>query len=389
MVAAGAIRACLTGQWTFQSLFFFDPFDGWWFLNLGRNLCLPTEAWYHAVSLGCVVLLCRKRFVTGVACLALLSTSHPFTGTQFILIVLVWLALEKFFWRNQDVPFWALVSTLGIALVHFWYYLVLLPVSEEHVTLMSQWTLDWSMKAQNMIPAYALVAFMAGWRMRNPQLVSQTLADASNRLLIVWFVVSFLLANHEFAFTPHQPLHFTRGYVWTPLFLLGAPTLIAVFDRLLTFRHIGWLLICMSLAVLMMDNAVWFAGRCRWKTGERIYRDEQALLQYLGSVPDHLLVICESHRVGYFTTVYTKHRAWHSHPYNTPHRDQRIQEVADYLTMNSIPRQWEHMDVAIVLSKSSDLFPNVEQLERKPPWPPPCYENNSFRVVRLRFESDL
>src|SRR5262245_2369956 len=40
----------LSGRPAGESLFAYDPFDGWWFQNWGRNLIFPTEAVYHALA---------------------------------------------------------------------------------------------------------------------------------------------------------------------------------------------------------------------------------------------------------------------------------------------------------------------------------------------------
>jgi hypothetical protein len=41
---------------------FEDWARGWWFFNLGRNVILPTEAFYHVLFLGSILLAARRRF---------------------------------------------------------------------------------------------------------------------------------------------------------------------------------------------------------------------------------------------------------------------------------------------------------------------------------------
>jgi hypothetical protein len=39
----------------------YDPFGGFWFLNVGRNLIFTTEAFYHLIFLGGVLLVVRTQ----------------------------------------------------------------------------------------------------------------------------------------------------------------------------------------------------------------------------------------------------------------------------------------------------------------------------------------
>ena len=242
MAGSGAVYGLVTGTPVGASLWRFDPNQGWWFLNLGRNLVYPTEALYHALALGCLLALLRRRFAVATLLLAVLSASHPFTGIQVIAIVLGWMVIEMLLaWqgakRGQDpfpakgsCPLFAAVLLLGAA--HVGYYLVYLPSFEEHAALMRQWRLAAVLRLENMLPAYALVAGLTVWRCRRWALCREVFSDSRNRLFGVWFAVSFLLANHEWLLAAHQPLHFTRGYLWMPLFLLGAPVLVALVHHL-------------------------------------------------------------------------------------------------------------------------------------------------------------
>ena len=79
----------------------FDPGNGMWFLNLGRNLLYPLEAWYHLLALGAVLLLWRRRWWPALAVLALLAASHPMTGIQFLLLAGAWAVSERFLFRER------------------------------------------------------------------------------------------------------------------------------------------------------------------------------------------------------------------------------------------------------------------------------------------------
>jgi hypothetical protein len=54
-------------EWSYSeirhALFLADPFDGYWFLNLGRNVYLSVEAYYHVLFFGSVVAILRARYL--------------------------------------------------------------------------------------------------------------------------------------------------------------------------------------------------------------------------------------------------------------------------------------------------------------------------------------
>src|ERR1700730_211394 len=73
-----------TGAVPLSHMFHFDPNEGFWFLNLGRTLIFTTEAFYHLVFLGCVVLVLRRQFAAALLGGATLSGSPPFPGVQLL-----------------------------------------------------------------------------------------------------------------------------------------------------------------------------------------------------------------------------------------------------------------------------------------------------------------
>jgi hypothetical protein len=206
-------------------VFSLDPFGGWRFLNFGRHLVYPMEAFYHAVFFGAVLAVVRRRFVVAAALAALLSASHPFTGLQLLAVLGAWGALERIVFRNDTVPNWFVGGIALLRAVHVGCYLVYLPLSPEHRQLMRQRAFAWLLEWPSFVPAYFLVGALAFWRSHTRNRMRVVLADPKARLFAVWLLVSFALANHESVARPVQPLHFTRGYIWSPLFLIGAPAL--------------------------------------------------------------------------------------------------------------------------------------------------------------------
>jgi hypothetical protein len=415
LAASGALFGLITGRPVAESLWRFDPNEGWWFLNLGRNLIYPTEALYHALALGCLLALLRRRFVAATLLLAVLSASHPFTGIQVIGIVVVWMILERVFgWRQPTrVPLWALAAVLLLGAAHVGYYLVYLPRFEEHAVLVEQWRLPAVLRLENMLPAYALVGALAVWRCRRWALCRKVFSDPRNRLLGIWFAVSFLLANHEWFLTAHQPLHFTRGYLWMPLFLLGAPVLVGLlgrkegkregekgeggkggekkkegFDRDAAIGGSGRRLrpgALVLVAVLLMDNAVWFAVHSARPMGSMYLEcDERRLLTWIGrDAPADTLLLADPPLLAYLATVYAPHRAWYSHWANTPHAEQRKDDLRKFLETGAAPEGWKGRSVLILSSDRGELRSLFEPASERRPALRPIYREETVTVWRV------
>ena len=119
--------------------------------------------------------------------------------------------------------------------LHLFYYLYYLPTFPDHRSVSEQYALNWRLRFFTIIPAYGPVAILAIasiWRIGRSRFFSLP----QHRLFFTWFIVAFLLANHEIFMPAKQPLHFTRGYIWTSLFLLGIPGLHYLLDRLRKVR---------------------------------------------------------------------------------------------------------------------------------------------------------
>jgi len=79
-------------------------------------------------------------------------------------------------------------------------------------------------------------------------------------LCLVWYIVAFLFSHHQWFVRPIQPLHFTRGYTWAPLFLMGANNILLLLNSILHTRRKFIRVAGIAGFVLLMvsDNIVWF-----------------------------------------------------------------------------------------------------------------------------------
>ncbi|HEY5656395.1 MAG TPA: hypothetical protein VIY27_01265 [Myxococcota bacterium] len=373
-----------------EQIFAFDPFEGWWFLNFGRNLILPTEAYYHALFLGCVLAVIRERYRLALLLVLLVCASHHFTAVELLLTLLAWAALERLIVRAPRPPWAFPLALLGIAAAFFAYTFGVLEAFEEHREVSAQMKLDWTYEARHIVPAYALVAGLALWRMRGPQRVAAVLAEPRNRLFVVWFAVAFALANHELVMRPIQPLHFTRGYVWLPLFLLGAPVLVGGLQALRerAGSALGAAAAGLVVAVFCLDNAAWLGAfplehvTGRTHAGVVLAPEQREVLRWLDR-PENAgrLLLSEDPAIGYLAPVYTPVRSWQSHRFSTPGYAARGAELKALFRRGRMLPQWEQRRLLILVNSRPGAPSPPAWLARR--GAERVLENPAFAVYRL------
>ena len=360
-----------------------DPFRGWWFLNFGRNMLFPTEAVYHLMVFSIVILILRKKTGPALLLFPLLSISHPFTGIQFLLIFFVWFFIEKVFIGNPDYDFMPLAVTIACLAFHVGYYLIFLPMNPEHKSLMEQWSLNWILHRYSLIAGYGLVGAFALFSVRNKHLLLDTLKKPQNRLFIVWFLVSFLLANHEWFITPRQPLHFTRGYVWAPLFFLGAPSIHALFRWILlrTSKLMRVVAVAAVLLVFLNDNIVWLWVRSAAPTGNYYTQEQKDVLdwfQHTNELDGKELIVSNDALIAYYLTVLTPLKAAVSHQFCTPFSKDRIGEVVQFFLGKK--DVFKNREIVIIENR---LPENPRLVFKKiPAGAVLLHENGPFRIFR-------
>lgn len=347
-------------------LFHFDPFSGWWFINLGRNLIIPHETYIHAFFFGTIIAIFDKRWVLAAFLAFITGISHPFTGVQLLLILASWAALETILLKSKEPGWLWSLAILGILALDLGYFLVFLPhASFEQKVVQKQFEGPWNFSFIGQLLGYALVLVMLIATFIWHQSPRQMWANPVKRLLIVWFLVTFALCNHELIIAPKQPLHFTRGYDWVPLFLLGSPALIAWLTWLLTpsRRVVGGILACALSALFLLDNAAWLTiGWTSPYIGTAIYKPKAlddvirrlkepdakgALVLNLTKTWDGYLIVCE-----------TDQRVWATHPHLTPFFVDRRTQLQDYYEQGVFQGEWKNRKLLILFGpKDREVFP--------------------------------
>ena len=332
-----------------NGLFLLDPESGWWGLNFGRSLLFSCEAYYHAVFLACIYCLLQKRWLAGFLLCFLLSVSHPFTGIELAGIVLAWSVVE-FMVGRRSVPALFVAGSLAIVAFHAWYYLLYLPSFPEHFSVQEQYTLNWRLAWYRMIPAYAFVGLLALAAIARAR-IAPFFRTPSNRLLACWFAVAFFLANHEVVMQARQPVHFTRGYIWTSLFLLGLPALDAV---TMWFRQAAGRWLTIPFVVLfLLDNALWIGSQATNRetvAGARYINPEQhellAALRHQSNAST--LVVSRDETVAYLSAICTSAYPWYSHPFTTPFAAQKKQWQQAFFTSGKPHPSWLNRNVLFI-----------------------------------------
>ena len=371
-----AISGIIASGGSFERIFRFDPGSmGWWCLNFGRIFIYPNEAIYHMLFLAAVVTALKKRFWLSAALVLITCFSHPFTGAELLPILILWALLEIFFIKSKEIPLRYLISIVVIMVLYFGYYAFFLNLFPEHREISEAVRLNWSYTAINFVPAYLLVGLLAMFGIRNLECAKEFFSKSYNRLFAVWFVVAFMLANHEFATkNPMQPIHFTRGYVWMGLFLMGVPSLVMIFDKLLALKVkiLGITLALLLFVIMVFDNALWLSpvqvDSTHSATREFRYLTPsmQELFDWMNNKDNRKRVVVAEHLyTSKFIPTYTPLRSWWSHVYNTPSPKQRKAEIETFFSKGKTVQAWNDMPLLIVASSNQSLNNISEWLKQE------------------------
>lgn len=367
----GIIRGMFvdTEQPFLANMFALDPDGGWWGLNLGRALLFSCEAYYHALFLGAIYCLLSNRWLFCLGLLALLSLSHPFTGIELLGIVCLWAAIELLV-NIREIPKWFVAGSFILLTFHIWYYLFFLEQFAHHQSVREQYSLSWVLRYYRILPAFAIVGCftLASIYIKG---VKSYFSIRNNRLFACWFMVAFLLSNHQWFMEARQPIHFTRGYIWTSLFLMGLPAI----NRFCTTLRVRWgnaALIAFA-AMFLLDNALWFGLRIWFgendKGAEYIVKSEEEVLQNIrNESTTRTIVLGNDNDIAYLSSVYSAATPWYAHPFTTPFASGK-REIQTRFLLTGIPdSSWTHLHLLLVLNKSEDrIFSVSDHLINPPP----------------------
>jgi hypothetical protein len=339
------------------SFYLFDPFAGWWFLNLGRNFVYPTEAFYHLIILSLFLSILLNRIKLAFSLVVLMLLSQPFTGLQYSLIFLFWLFFERFFLGFKIVKISTFILYCLMITFLLFYYLLFLPLFPSHYVLLEQWKLNWNIKGTSIIAAYCVVGLLVYIRCCTLNRFKKCFKSSFCRFLLISAIISFLLANHEFFIDPVQPLHFTRGHIWFPLCLLGLPVIVEIYEKMKSKKW-HYLMIKIIAAVflflMLSDNFIFFYDNCKKSPGIYLTKQEKKLLNVFSENFDKSVVISEDTKLAYLLPVYTSGRPYFGHLYNTPMVNLRIKELKTFFESGEVPEKLYNKDFIVLATQTTE-----------------------------------
>ncbi|WP_417848758.1 hypothetical protein [Thalassoglobus sp.] len=376
------------GEPLLSDVLMFDLGRGWWFMSWGRNFILPTEAVYHAFAAGIWLCVLRRREWSAVTLVLVLAATHPFTGIQQLLILGAWnlaqLIVNLYSGRPSSSeqpnemstpkvdlsPLWrGLVLTAGLA-AFLGYYFIFLEQFASHRNLRSTWALEWVVPPIVVALAYGVVMLLAFQRMHGNwrNFVPETW------FFLVAFAVSFLLIQHDYFVKPHQPLHFARGYVWLPLFLIAAPRIsswvISVRDQ--SSRARQTLILALVILLASLDNIAFLTITTRENSNNiPLSHDARDAFRWMDEQQLEGVLLIPDDILSYLSATFTSAQPYHGHKFNTPDYPTRKENV-DAWKADGTQGDWmETIDYVLLPAENNSLQQNVDHWKR-------LYENNGF-----------
>lgn len=349
----GVIVSLLLGNSPGRELLRFDPGGGWWFLNWGRNLVFPNEAAYHAVVAACWLAALKDRWGLAILFGAAIGATHPFTGFEVLLSLFTYSSAAFVLMPGRRaLGRWLLAATPLAAFL--WYNLFFLEQFEEHRVVREQMTVPWIAGLLAMVLAYAGVGLLAVFRL----ISDRGRLDRRAGFMLTCFAVAFLLANHHWFVRPRQPVHFTRGYVWMPLCLLGLPYLqriLAGWRRLLPPASFA-VRVTILFALAVSDNAgfLLYYGRAP-VLGIVLPDSDWQALDWIRRHDLRGVFLSADRRMTYLAATYTSLRPYYSHWQHTPHYERRVAETEDWFHNGGNPPWLAQIDYILVPTRHARL----------------------------------
>jgi hypothetical protein len=370
------LKGSYPGFW--EGMYMIDPGNGWWGMNFGRVLIISMEAFYHLLFIAGVFLIIKHRWTLSLLISFVLCWSHPFTGVEYLAIICGWLFFEKIFFKNITIPWWVFGAFYFLLSLHLFYYLYYLNQYPEHKKLHEVFSVDWGYSFRVFIPAYLLVALLAGFTMY-VQKIKPAFSKESQRLFFASAVIAFLLSNHEWFIKPIQPIHFTRGYVWLGLFLFAIPGLIEILEKIRT----KIVVLTIFILVFLSDNILWyvniFRSYAKDETIGYISKETREILDWLKHhTTTHTLLVSNEYAVSYMSNAYSPAYSWTGHIYNTPDFALKKKQALEFLKTGVSLAEWKERQVLIIVNKKLTTVPIAAALKKNR-----LFENELYEVFEL------
>lgn len=335
-LAAGSLLRFLLqggwGRWSELDVLSLDPMKGMFFLNWGRNLLYTTESVYHLLFAGLWLAVLGRRWKTALLLALLLAQTHPWTGLPALAVLCLWAGASRMLKGAEPVPAWLLAAAPAGTAACLWYYMIYLHRFPAHHAMELRWeAFAFSVSGARLMLAYAPVAAAAlvhararRWRL-----------ESFEWFLAACFAVTFVLSKHDWFMRPIQPLHFTRGYSWMALYLLGLPAWDDALRRAEKARGAAVKAAALAAGLLMVsDNIAFLAVHSANRYADCVplwlAPDDRGLFASMVERRLNGVVLFSDTRMDYLSAVYTDARPFVGHYVLTP----------DYLWRCTQAYQW-------------------------------------------------
>lgn len=376
----GLFKGTATGLSWPDAVFEFDPTEGLWFLNWGRNTIYGVEITYHCFVAASWLFVLRKQHGLALLCAGLLGMTHPWSGLELLLVLNVWMLVEVIRHRGGR-SYIHLGTAMCLIIVLLGYYKLWLPRFPAHATLQANWSLNWRAEWSTVLYAYAPVGLLAFFHLKGHGFR----LNRDEQFLALAAAVAFGLTIHDRILPrPIQPLHFSRGYVWMPLFLIAVPRIQQLLGAIAEFPLVKRRLVLGSLMVLAcFDNVLFTATHSIWQfnasgpEGFYLADEDRQVLDVLRAKAPDCVVFCESLDFGYLLPTYVPVRPWLCHKFNTPDYVQRQKDLHWAILNNSIDPNLLPQEVEVlVLANNRDS----SGLAFSPDWAEAAPKNEKWQV---------
>lgn len=385
LAVAGSLVGFAFGTSWFESVLRYDPGSGLWFLNWGRNAVFPTEAVYHCIAVMCWLFEIRERRTAANVALLLLATTHPWSGLELLLTINLWRTVRLLNDRNTVAVVQLAVSG-GLLLAFLGYYKVWLPTFPQHAELQNVWELNWSVAWTSAAMAYLPVVIPAFLTVRSH--IQLRTFNRTEQFLVCAFCVAAGLAFHDRLIKPVQPIHFTRGYVWMPLFLLAIPKFLQWWRDAWQHSTAARAMIVLCLVLFVSDNLTFSIVHARRHMAltEGLYLDpaEQLLCEelHISDSTASRIVMSESATLNYMLPAYANVRPWLGHKFNTPKFPGRERKWAACFADNTVNPDQIPDDVRVLIVRRSR---DCEPLQNSSAWEIVGLRNAEWEAWQRRY----
>lgn len=340
----------------------------WWFVDLYRNLWYPLELIYHCLIFAQLLALMREKWAVSNFFLALACASNPFVGIQACGVqVGVFIVASTRPHRPSRVALSSAVAIIAAFLAFYTLYLPTDPVAES-LTHQHRGALNRVLEVDVMVWAYgpALLGFAVvglfvlarGWR-------SHWVVVPAMALCLVTLVLS---QNARFLEPGLMPLHFTRGYLHTSLWLIVMWAVSRASNRLPILRLPAMAVVSVALVLALVGTGLFL--RQEYVRGPArpnlVWDDAHDVVLVALSKEPSLTIIADDYVLGTQICSLMDHRSAFGTPLTTPHYAIRSRELQHYGEGGDAPL-WMAWGEAIIAPRGSPL---ESRLRADPAWAP-------------------